>query len=157
MTTADRSIASQIVNAQRGSSGQGHPNRGCVSFAWRSGRPLRPALIEGVIACAYCRPDTELGMLDAYMSGRLRDDMWSYGRAMRRVSSSRCRWAWASVRRRETVTLYIAVPLVLLALFYAATGVAAVTRGWMLPMNRRRVHAPRVYGWGQLMVAFALC
>jgi drug/metabolite transporter superfamily protein YnfA len=55
------------------------------------------------------------------------------------------------------VTLYIAVPLVLLALFYAATGVAAVTRGWMLPMNRRRVHAPRVYGWGQLMVAFALC
>ncbi|MET7512646.1 hypothetical protein ABZS88_04070 [Streptomyces sp. NPDC005480] len=55
------------------------------------------------------------------------------------------------------MTLYIAVPLVLLALFYAATGVAAVTRGWMLPMNRRRVHAPRVYGWGQLMVAFALC
>ncbi|MFI8789280.1 hypothetical protein [Streptomyces sp. NPDC055105] len=55
------------------------------------------------------------------------------------------------------MTLYIAVPLALLALFYAAPGVAAVTRGWGAPMNRRHVHAPRIYGWGQLTVAFALC
>ncbi|WP_326773200.1 hypothetical protein [Streptomyces sp. NBC_01445] len=55
------------------------------------------------------------------------------------------------------MTLYIAVPLVLLALLYAASGVAAVTRGWVPPMNRRHVHAPRIYGWGQLTVAFALC
>ncbi|MEU2784006.1 MULTISPECIES: hypothetical protein [unclassified Streptomyces] len=53
--------------------------------------------------------------------------------------------------------LYLAVPLVLLALFIAASGVAAVASGWVLPMNRRHVRAPRIYGWGQLMVAFALC
>ncbi|MGW2727249.1 hypothetical protein [Streptomyces sp. NPDC001494] len=53
--------------------------------------------------------------------------------------------------------LYFAVPLILLALLIAASGVAAVTRGWVLPMNRRHVRAPRIYGWGQLVVAFALC
>ncbi|MGV9456583.1 hypothetical protein [Streptomyces sp. NPDC003635] len=53
--------------------------------------------------------------------------------------------------------LYLAVPLVLLALLIAASGVAAVTSGWVLPMNRRHVRAPRTYGWGQLVVAFALC
>ncbi|MGW1762202.1 hypothetical protein [Streptomyces mirabilis] len=53
--------------------------------------------------------------------------------------------------------LYLAVPLVLLALLIAASGLAAVTSGWVLPMNRRHVRAPRVYGWGQLVVAFALC
>ncbi|CAM5437199.1 hypothetical protein [Streptomyces canarius] len=53
--------------------------------------------------------------------------------------------------------LYVAVPLVLLALLIAASGVAAVTSGWVLPMNRRHVRAPRTYGWGQLAVAFALC
>ncbi|MHA5054291.1 hypothetical protein [Streptomyces sp. SD15] len=53
--------------------------------------------------------------------------------------------------------LYLAVPLVLLALLIATSGVAAVTSGWVLPMNRRHVRAPRIYGWGQLMVAFALC
>ncbi|KUL68779.1 MULTISPECIES: hypothetical protein [unclassified Streptomyces] len=52
---------------------------------------------------------------------------------------------------------YLAVPLVLLALFIAVSGVAAVASGWVLPMNRRHVRAPRIYGWGQLMVAFALC
>ncbi|WP_324789329.1 hypothetical protein [Streptomyces sp. H51] len=53
--------------------------------------------------------------------------------------------------------LYLAVPLVLFALLIAASGVAAVTSGWVLPMNRRHVRAPRIYGWGQLTVAFALC
>ncbi|MEU1849349.1 hypothetical protein ABZ499_08720 [Streptomyces sp. NPDC019990] len=53
--------------------------------------------------------------------------------------------------------LYLAVPLVLLALLIAASGVSAVTSGWVLPMNRRHVRAPRIYGWGQLVVAFALC
>lgn len=53
--------------------------------------------------------------------------------------------------------LYLAVPLVLLALLIAASGVGAVTSGWVLPMNRRHVRAPRIYGWGQLVVAFALC
>lgn len=53
--------------------------------------------------------------------------------------------------------LYLAIPLVLLALLIAASGVAAVTRGWVLPTNRKAVHRPRLYGWGQLTVAFALC
>ena len=53
--------------------------------------------------------------------------------------------------------LYLAMPLALVALLIAASGVAAITRGWVLPMNRRHVRAPRVYGWGQLVLAFALC
>ncbi|MFJ1969242.1 hypothetical protein ACIO93_11295 [Streptomyces sp. NPDC087903] len=53
--------------------------------------------------------------------------------------------------------LYLAVPLGLLALLVAASGVAAITRGWVLPMSRRHVRAPRIHGWGQLVVAFALC
>ncbi|MET7654453.1 hypothetical protein [Streptomyces sp. NPDC005486] len=52
---------------------------------------------------------------------------------------------------------YLVVPLVLLASLFTASGVAAVTRGWVLPFHRRRVRAPRIYGWGQLIVAFALC
>ncbi|MFB6706463.1 hypothetical protein ACFCW6_17340 [Streptomyces sp. NPDC056333] len=52
---------------------------------------------------------------------------------------------------------YLAIPVVLLALLFAASGVAAVTRGWVLPMNRRHVRRPRLYGWGQLVAAFALC
>lgn len=35
--------------------------------------------------------------------------------------------------RREPVTLYIAVPLVLFALLYAAPGAAAIARGWVPP------------------------
>ncbi|WP_406385510.1 hypothetical protein [Streptomyces sp. NBC_01618] len=53
--------------------------------------------------------------------------------------------------------LYVAVPVVLLALLIAASGVAGITRGWVLPTNRRPVHRPRLYGWGQLVGAFALC
>ncbi|MGW5201630.1 hypothetical protein [Streptomyces spiralis] len=52
---------------------------------------------------------------------------------------------------------YLAVPLALLALLIASSGAAAVTSGWVLPLNRRDVRAPRIYGWGQLVVAFALC
>lgn len=53
--------------------------------------------------------------------------------------------------------LVLAIPLVLFALLVAASGMAAVTRGWVLPMNRRHVRNPRLYGWGQLVAAFALC
>jgi hypothetical protein len=59
--------------------------------------------------------------------------------------------------RGGSVKLYLAMPLALVALLIAASGVAAITRGWVLPMNRRHVRAPRVYGWGQLVLAFALC
>ncbi|MFE3902475.1 hypothetical protein ACFXPY_19665 [Streptomyces sp. NPDC059153] len=53
--------------------------------------------------------------------------------------------------------LYVVIPVVLMALLFAASGVAGITRGWVLPTNRRPVHHPRLYGWGQLMAAFALC
>ncbi|OKJ93436.1 hypothetical protein AMK26_33570 [Streptomyces sp. CB03234] len=53
--------------------------------------------------------------------------------------------------------LHLAVPVVLLALLLAASGVAAVSRGWVLPTNRRQVRRPRLYGTGQLILALALC
>ncbi|MEU9383385.1 hypothetical protein AB0D38_21400 [Streptomyces sp. NPDC048279] len=53
--------------------------------------------------------------------------------------------------------LYLAIAPLLGAALIAASGAASVTRGWVLPMNRRHVRSPRVYGWGQLVIAFALC
>ncbi|MER8089860.1 hypothetical protein ACIO6T_20970 [Streptomyces sp. NPDC087532] len=53
--------------------------------------------------------------------------------------------------------LCIAIFLALSALLIAASGAAAVTRGWVLPVYRRPVHRPRVLGWGQLVAAAALC
>ncbi|GAA1009849.1 hypothetical protein STXM2123_1838 [Streptomyces sp. F-3] len=52
--------------------------------------------------------------------------------------------------------LWIAAPLVLLALLNAALGVAAVARGWLLPSFRSRVHQVRLHGWGHLMAAGGL-
>ncbi|MFF4863672.1 hypothetical protein ACFY3J_18405 [Streptomyces sp. NPDC001231] len=55
--------------------------------------------------------------------------------------------------------VYMAVPGVLIALLFAASGVAGIARGWVpprLPTNRRPVHRPRLYGWGQLVYAFGM-
>ncbi|MEU9609740.1 hypothetical protein [Streptomyces sp. NPDC048057] len=52
---------------------------------------------------------------------------------------------------------YLVMPFVVLALLFAASGIAGITRGWVLPRSRRHVHNPRLYGWGQLALAFALC
>ncbi|MFB7113016.1 hypothetical protein [Streptomyces sp. NPDC056291] len=55
--------------------------------------------------------------------------------------------------------VYMAIPGVLMALLFAASGVAGITRGWVpprLPTNRRPVHRPRLYGWGQLVGAFGI-
>ncbi|MGW1542731.1 hypothetical protein ACWCPM_21265 [Streptomyces sp. NPDC002309] len=52
--------------------------------------------------------------------------------------------------------LYLAVPFGTLGLFIAASGVATVARGWMLPMHRRYVRRPRLFGWGQLVLSFAM-
>ncbi|MFG2560584.1 hypothetical protein [Streptomyces sp. NPDC048496] len=54
------------------------------------------------------------------------------------------------------IAILVVIPAVLVALLLSASGVAAVTRGWVLPGNRRPVHRPRLYGWGQLAGAFAL-
>ncbi|MEV6116608.1 hypothetical protein AB0L59_30075 [Streptomyces sp. NPDC052109] len=55
--------------------------------------------------------------------------------------------------------LYFAVPLVLVALLVAASGIAAIASGWVLPMrwNRHQIRRVRLHGYGQLTVAFALC
>ncbi|MGW3495942.1 hypothetical protein [Streptomyces sp. NPDC001020] len=53
--------------------------------------------------------------------------------------------------------LYLAIPSVLVGVSIAALGVAALTRGWVLPLNRRSVRFIRLYGWGQLVTSFALC
>ncbi|MEW1719539.1 hypothetical protein [Streptomyces sp. NPDC093109] len=53
--------------------------------------------------------------------------------------------------------LYLLIPVALVALLIAASGIAAVSRGWILPVNRRTVHRPRLHGWGQLTIAVALC
>ncbi|WUD73804.1 hypothetical protein OG937_19975 [Streptomyces sp. NBC_00510] len=52
--------------------------------------------------------------------------------------------------------LYLGIALVLLASLVAVSGVAALARGWVLPWNRRHVNRLRLYGWGQLVLAFAL-
>lgn len=52
---------------------------------------------------------------------------------------------------------YLGMAVILLALLIATSGIAAISRGWVLPMNRSLVRRPRLYGWGQLVVAVALC
>ncbi|MEV0692236.1 hypothetical protein [Streptomyces sp. NPDC050388] len=53
--------------------------------------------------------------------------------------------------------LYFAVFYGLAALLVSASGVAAVTRGWVLPRYRPRVRRVRLFGWGQLVIGFAYC
>ncbi|MFG3552632.1 hypothetical protein [Streptomyces sp. NPDC047725] len=52
--------------------------------------------------------------------------------------------------------LYLGISVIALALLIAASGVAAVTRGWVLPANRKPIRRPHLYGWGQLVIAIAL-
>ncbi|GAB3172432.1 hypothetical protein GCM10027162_14910 [Streptomyces incanus] len=63
------------------------------------------------------------------------------------------------IRRAErgVMRLFLAITVALMALLIAASGVAAVTRGWVLPLNRHLVRRVRLFGWAQLVVAFALC
>ncbi|MFJ4845049.1 MULTISPECIES: hypothetical protein [unclassified Streptomyces] len=44
----------------------------------------------------------------------------------------------------------------MLASLFAASGVAGITQGWVVPWNRRRVSRPGLYGCGQLVFAFGL-
>ncbi|MFB7513541.1 hypothetical protein [Streptomyces sp. NPDC056144] len=50
---------------------------------------------------------------------------------------------------------YLAVPTALLALLFAAGGVAALRTGWVLPWQRRHVHRVKLFGWAQLVIAAA--
>ncbi|MGA5606138.1 hypothetical protein ACPCUF_34860 [Streptomyces griseoincarnatus] len=53
--------------------------------------------------------------------------------------------------------LYLGISVILLAVLIAASAIAALTRGWVLPTNRKHVIRPQFYGWGQLVIAIALC
>ncbi|WP_261717206.1 hypothetical protein [Streptomyces sp. FZ201] len=55
------------------------------------------------------------------------------------------------------MNLYLAITLILLALLIAASGIAAVTRGWVPPVSRKPIQRADLYGWGQLLCAIALC
>ncbi|MFB0629125.1 hypothetical protein [Streptomyces sp. AB3(2024)] len=52
--------------------------------------------------------------------------------------------------------LYVAIPIGVMALLLAASGVATLSRGWLLPWQRRYIVRPRLLGWAQLLVAAAL-
>ncbi|WP_424214076.1 hypothetical protein ACN20G_19495 [Streptomyces sp. BI20] len=55
------------------------------------------------------------------------------------------------------MSAFIAVPLVLAALFLTGCGVAAATRGWVLPVSRRHVRDTRLHGMGLLLISSAMC
>ncbi|MGE7389035.1 hypothetical protein ACQKM2_26520 [Streptomyces sp. NPDC004126] len=52
--------------------------------------------------------------------------------------------------------LYVAVPVGLMALLLAASGLATLSRGWLLLRQRRHIVRPRLFGWAQLLIAAAL-
>ncbi|MFE3628369.1 hypothetical protein [Streptomyces goshikiensis] len=51
---------------------------------------------------------------------------------------------------------YLAIPIGVMALLLAASGVAALSRGWLLPLQRRYVVRVRLFGWAQLLISAAL-
>ncbi|GGW28794.1 hypothetical protein GCM10010503_00270 [Streptomyces lucensis JCM 4490] len=53
--------------------------------------------------------------------------------------------------------LCLATLLGLMASVAAVLGIAAITRGWMLPKVRPGIARPRLYGWGVLLFAFGMC
>ncbi|WP_406840007.1 hypothetical protein ACICHK_34710 [Streptomyces sp. AHU1] len=53
--------------------------------------------------------------------------------------------------------VYFAIPVALAALVTAGGGIAALTRGWVLPRVRPVIERPRVYGWGVLLLALGMC
>ncbi|WP_328764479.1 hypothetical protein [Streptomyces sp. NBC_00272] len=54
------------------------------------------------------------------------------------------------------IGLYLAVPIGVVALLLAVSGGATLSRGWLLPWQRRHIVRPRLFGWAQLLIAAAL-
>ncbi|MFF2197796.1 hypothetical protein [Streptomyces sp. NPDC058157] len=54
------------------------------------------------------------------------------------------------------LALAAAVPIGAMALLLAASGTAVLSRGWLLPRQRRHVLRPRLFGWAQLVMAGGL-
>ncbi|MFJ8016813.1 hypothetical protein [Streptomyces sp. NPDC096339] len=52
--------------------------------------------------------------------------------------------------------LYLGVPIAAAALLLAASGTAVLTKGWMLPRQRKHVVRTKLFGWAQLLLAAAL-
>lgn len=52
--------------------------------------------------------------------------------------------------------LYVLVPIGVIALLLAASGVAALGRGWLLTWQRRHIVRLRLFGWVRLLIAAAL-
>ncbi|MFI8266361.1 hypothetical protein [Streptomyces sp. NPDC085665] len=52
--------------------------------------------------------------------------------------------------------LYLAVPIGVVALLLALSGVATLSRGWLFPWQRRHIVRPRLFGWAQLLIAATL-
>ncbi|AKL64345.1 hypothetical protein [Streptomyces sp. Mg1] len=42
------------------------------------------------------------------------------------------------------------------ALLLAGSGIATLSRGWLLPWQRRHIVRVRLFGWAQLLIAIAL-
>ncbi|MER7464111.1 hypothetical protein [Streptomyces sp. NPDC097981] len=54
------------------------------------------------------------------------------------------------------IQLYAAIPIAAVVLLLACSGTAVLTRGWMLPVQRRHIVRPALFGWAQLLLAGTL-
>ncbi|MFF3684456.1 hypothetical protein [Streptomyces sp. NPDC002187] len=54
------------------------------------------------------------------------------------------------------MNLYVGIPVAVLAVLVAVSGVAAVRTGWMLPNQRKHVIRPRLFGYAQLLLSVCL-
>ncbi|MFB6614544.1 hypothetical protein ACIGFK_30780 [Streptomyces sp. NPDC085524] len=52
--------------------------------------------------------------------------------------------------------LYLGIPIAVAALLLVAAGIATLTKGWLLPWQRKHVVRPQLFGWAQLLLAAAL-
>ncbi|MFK0252599.1 hypothetical protein [Streptomyces sp. NPDC090445] len=62
----------------------------------------------------------------------------------------------ADPRTAMGITHYLALPIAAIALLLAASGTATLSRGWILPWQRRHIVRLRLFGWAQLLIAAGL-
>ncbi|MEV7282365.1 hypothetical protein [Streptomyces sp. NPDC093111] len=49
----------------------------------------------------------------------------------------------------------IAIATIVLGIAFLAGGIAAIRTGWLLPLQRRHVRRPELFGWAQIVMATA--
>jgi hypothetical protein len=54
------------------------------------------------------------------------------------------------------MNLYVGIPVAVLTVLVAVSGVAAIRTGWMLPNQRRHVLRPRLFGYAQVLLSVCL-